>query len=35
MDGILLMTEKLYQLNVVIDKETMLFGMITAIKKYL
>ena len=33
-DGILKMTDILYYMNMVIDKESMLFGMITAINKY-
>lgn len=34
-DGILVLTELLYQLNIIIDKEVGFFGMIVAIKKYL
>lgn len=33
-DGVLKLTDMLYQLNVVIDKEVGLFGMVTAISKY-
>ena len=34
-DGILKMTDLLYQLNQVVDKESMFFGMVVAVKKYL
>jgi DNA polymerase III delta prime subunit len=33
-DGVLVLADQLYQLNVVIDKEVGLFAMITAIRKY-
>lgn len=33
-DGVLKLSDMLYQLNVVIDKEVGLFGMVTAISKY-
>lgn len=33
-DGILKLTDQLYQLNTVIDKEAGLFGMLTALRKY-
>ena len=33
-DGVLQMSELLYQLNVVIDKEVGFFAMVTALKKY-
>jgi DNA polymerase III delta prime subunit len=34
-DGILKLTDMLYQLNVVVDKEPTFFGMLVAIKRYL
>lgn len=33
-DGILVMTDLLYKLNVVVDKESMFFGILVAINKY-
>ena len=33
-DGILKLTDLLYQLNSVVDKEAGLFGMLTAVRKY-
>lgn len=33
-DGVLKLTDQLYQLNTVIDKEAGLFGMITAVRRY-
>ena len=33
-EGILKLTDLLYQLNVVVDKEPTYFGMLVAIKKY-
>lgn len=33
-DGILVLTDLLYKINVVVDKESMFFGLLTAISKY-
>lgn len=33
-DGILVLTDLLYKINVVVDKESMFFGILTAISKY-
>lgn len=33
-DGVLVLTEQMYELNVVVDKESYIFGMFVAIRKY-
>ena len=33
-DGVLKLTDQLFQLNSVIDKEAGLFGMLTAVRKF-
>lgn len=33
-DGVLVLTEQMYELNVVVDKESYLFGMLVAIRKH-
>lgn len=33
-DGMLVLTDILYKINVVVDKESMFFGLLVAIRKY-